>query len=157
MDNSDNPTFRAKFTPPDYLLGFIVLQIISNYLIPLKKFIYYPYNLVGIPLIIFGFYLNIIWVSNIFEKNKTTTDPYKKSRTLVTEAYFKLTRNPTYLGMALTLLGVAIVLGSLSSFFIAIIFIILTDRLTIPIEERNLEKAFGKTYINYKKKVRRWI
>ena len=43
--------------------------------------------------------------------------------------------------MALTLLGISILLGSILTFIIPIIFVILTDRTTIPIEERNEEEV----------------
>jgi protein-S-isoprenylcysteine O-methyltransferase Ste14 len=62
-----------------------------------------------------------------------------------------------YLGMMSILLGVAIFLGSLISFAFPIIFIIIMEKLFIPLEEKNLEKKFGNQYIDYKKRVRRWI
>ncbi len=117
-----------------------------------------PYTYLGIPLIIFGVYLNIIWVADVFlKKEKTTTRTHEMPKKLVTYGYFKYTRNPTYLGMALTLLGFSILLGSLITFAFLIVFVYLTDRFTIPIEEKNLEKKFGKKYLAYKKKVRRWV
>ncbi len=142
---------------PDYLLGFIALQILFHYIFPIMKIIFSPYTYLGIPLIILGVYLNIIWVADTFKKEKTTTRPHEMPSKLITYGPFKYTRNPTYLGMALTLLGVAILLGSLITFIFPIIFIILTNTYVIPIEEKNLEKKFGKKYLEYKKKVRRWI
>jgi len=41
--------------------------------------------------------------------------------------------------------------------FIPVIFAILIDNINMPFEERNLKKAFGKKYLDYKRKVRRWI
>ncbi len=34
---------------------------------------------------------------------------------------------------------------------------IVADRIVIPREERYLERKFGKEYLNYKRRVRRWI
>jgi len=31
------------------------------------------------------------------------------------------------------------------------------NKLFIPLEEENMEKTFGKEYLKYKSKVRRWI
>ena len=147
-----------KFIPPDYLLVFIGIQILMNYFFPIKDIISFPLNLIGIPLIIVGVYLNLIWVADTFiKKEKTTTRPYEMPSKLVLYGPFKFTRNPTYFGMALTLFGIALLLGSLITFIIPIIFIVLTSIFTIPIEEKNLEKKFGKKYLEYKKKVRRWI
>jgi len=62
-----------------------------------------------------------------------------------------------YLGMASILLGIAIFFGTLTAFIFPLIFIIYIERFIIPIEEKNLEKRFGKKYVEYKKKVRHWI
>jgi len=149
---------KYKLTPPDLLLFFIGFQILAHFFFPLMRIVMPPFTYLGIPLIIIGIYFNIIWVADIFlKKEKTTTDPYKTPSKLVRYGLFKFTRNPTYLGMALTLIGVAILLGSITSFVFPIIFIILTDWLVIPVEEKNLEKKFGKKYIEYKMRVRRWI
>jgi protein-S-isoprenylcysteine O-methyltransferase Ste14 len=43
---------------------------------------------------------------------------------------FRLSRNPMYLGFALVLMGVAILLGSLTPWFIVPIFILLIDNNT---------------------------
>jgi len=62
-----------------------------------------------------------------------------------------------YLGMVLLLLGVAIVHGTLISFAFPVVFGILMELLFIPFEEANLERIFGKQYLEYKQRVRRWI
>lgn len=147
---------KASLTP-DYLIGFIGLQIILHLFAPVSILISFPITLLGIPLVILGLYPNIIWVPDTFKKAETTTRPQEVPSALIAHGLFRLTRNPTYMGMALTLLGVAVLLGSLSPLAIPVLFIILTDRFTIPIEERNLEKQFGERYRSYKKKVRRWI
>jgi protein-S-isoprenylcysteine O-methyltransferase Ste14 len=146
-----------KFTPPDYFLVVVVLQILLNYLFPIERIIFSPYTYIGIPLIIFGIYLNWFYVYRIFRKAKTPIDVYKEPKVLIVSGFFRISRNPTYLGMFLTLLGVAILLGSIVAFVFPILFFILTNHFTIPIEEKNLEKKFEKKYMDYKKKVRRWL
>ena len=146
-----------RFTPPDYILVFIALEIIAHYFFPIKQLIASPYIYLGIPLIILGAYLNFVWVYLTFKKEKTTVKSYDKPNKLVTYGAFKISRNPTYLGMALMLLGIAVLLGSAITFVFPVLFVILTDIFVIPEEEKNLEKAFGKKYLEYKKKVRRWI
>jgi protein-S-isoprenylcysteine O-methyltransferase Ste14 len=142
---------------PDLFWIFIIVEIALNYLLPLKQIIFYPYILLGIPLILFGIYLNWIWVAIRFRKETTTRDPNAIPKKLIKNGPFKFTRNPTYFGMALTFIGLAILLGSISPFIIPILFVILIDRITILREEKNMEKRFGKEYLNYKKNVRRWI
>jgi protein-S-isoprenylcysteine O-methyltransferase Ste14 len=59
--------------------------------------------------------------------------------------------------MAITLFGVSILTGSLVTFIFPLLFIILTEIFVIPTEEKNLERKFGKRYLEYKKQVRRWL
>jgi len=59
--------------------------------------------------------------------------------------------------MASTLFGAAIFLGSLISFIFPIIFVYIIRVRFIHLEEKNMEKKFGKKYVNYKNSVRRWI
>lgn len=146
-----------RFTPPDYIWIFVILGIVLHYLLPIKQIIFTPYTYLGIPLIVLGAYLNFVWVYITFRKEKITFNPYEFPKKLITYGAFRISRNPTYLGMALALVGIAILLGSVVTFIFPIIFIILTDKLVIPIEEKNLKKKFGKGYLEYKKKVRKWI
>ncbi|MBV9417612.1 MAG: hypothetical protein JO363_21685, partial [Solirubrobacterales bacterium] len=44
-----------------------------------------------------------------FRRAQTPVDPYTPSEAIVTDGPYRLTRNPCYLGMALTYAGIAIV------------------------------------------------
>jgi protein-S-isoprenylcysteine O-methyltransferase Ste14 len=57
----------------------------------------------------------------------------------------------------LILLGIAIFLGSILPFLIAITFIVVIYRTFIQVEEKMLEETFGEEWQAYKKRVRRWI
>ena len=93
----------------------------------------------------------------MFKKSKTTVKPHKNPTSLEVLGPFRVSRHPMYLGMSAILLGVAIILGSIITFVIPIFFVMLMEIMFIPFEEKNLEKAFGKKYLDYKMKVRRWI
>jgi len=105
--------------------------------------------------VVLGVVLNL-WTS-LFKKNKTTVKPHETPSKMITSGPYKFTRNPMYLGMSLLFFGLAIFLGSLVAFSFPLLFIILMDATFIPQEEKNLERRFGKKYIEYKNKVRRWI
>ena len=145
-----------KLMPPMIFYAFILLAIILNIFLPIKKIIVQPYNYLGIVLILVGLLIDV-WAWMLFRKRKTTLNPYKKPLKLVNNGLFKISRNPMYLGMDLVLWGISIFLGSLITFIFPILFIILIERLFIESEEKSLEKRFGKRYLDYKKKVRRWI
>ena len=147
---------KIKLMPPMIFYAFILLSIILNFFLPIKKMIVQPYNYFGIVLILVGLLIDV-WAWMLFRRRKTTLNPYKIPSKLETSNLFKISRNPMYFGMDLVLWGLSILLGSLIIFVFPIIFIILIEKLFIKFEEENLEKRFGKKYIDYKKKVRRWI
>jgi protein-S-isoprenylcysteine O-methyltransferase Ste14 len=62
-----------------------------------------------------------------------------------------------YLGFVLVLIGVASLLGSLTPWVIVPIFNILMEIVFIRVEERMMAQKFGLTWLDYKKKVRRWL
>ncbi|HUS49977.1 MAG TPA: isoprenylcysteine carboxylmethyltransferase family protein [Candidatus Paceibacterota bacterium] len=147
---------NMRLFSPDIILVFIIFQILAHYFFPLIGIINSPYNYLGIFLIVIGQIPNF-WIYFHFKKLRTTLKIYKMPNKLVTSGLFRISRNPNYLGMFITLLGMAILLGTLMPFIFPVIFFILTDRFVIPLEEKNLKKAFGKKYLDYKRKVRRWI
>ena len=142
--------------PTTYFIILLLLFIGFHFVFPLLKFIFSPYNYLGFGLIIFGIIMNL-WTDLLFKKKQTTVKPYEMPNFFVTSGPFKLSRHPMYLGMMSILLGVAIFLGSLITFAFPIIFIMIMEKLFIPLEEKNLKNKFGNQYVDYKRRVRRWI
>ncbi len=142
--------------PPTYFIALLILSILFHFIFPVKKIIYAPYTYLGYIPIIFGAVLNI-WSDSLFKKSKTTVKPYGSPTKMEISGPFRISRHPMYLGMAAVLLGVAIIHGTLITFLFPIIFIILMEVIFIRVEEKSMEKEFGKKYLDYKKKARRWI
>jgi protein-S-isoprenylcysteine O-methyltransferase Ste14 len=92
-----------------------------------------------------------------FRRARTPVDPYTPSQALVTNGPYRLTRNPGYLGMALTYAGIAIVSNAPWALVPLPVAIAVIDRGVISREERYLEQKFGTPYVDYKRRVRRWI
>ena len=92
-----------------------------------------------------------------FGRARTPLDPYTPSQALVTDGPYRLTRNPGYLGMALTYAGIAIVTNSPWALVPLPVAIAVIDRGVIAREERYLTRRFGGPYENYTRRVRRWI
>lgn len=147
---------KIKIMPPMIFYIFIILSLILDFIFPIKKIISYPYNYFGLLLILFGIIIDV-WAWSLFRKKKTTLNPYKIPSKLETNGPFKISRNPMYLGMDLVLLGLSIFLGSLSTFIFPILFIFLIEKLFIIFEGKSLEKRFGRPYLDYKEKVRKWV
>lgn len=62
-----------------------------------------------------------------------------------------------YMGFILILIGIALVLRSLSPFLVIFGFVFLINQLYIRIEEKNLDRVFGRAWEQYKTKTRRWL
>ena len=92
-----------------------------------------------------------------FKREKTTVKPFEKSTALVVSGVFTISRHPMYLGMVIILLGIAILMGTLTPFIVVVIFGILMELVFVEPEERMLEEQFGATWIAYKMKVRKWV
>lgn len=92
-----------------------------------------------------------------FRKRDTTVMPYERPTALVTDGFYENSRNPMYLAMLLLLAGVAWLLGSITAFLpVPLMYLVLRFRV-IAMEEGMLEEAFGDEYLDYKRKVRRWL
>ena len=92
-----------------------------------------------------------------FARAGTPFDPYKPSQAIVTDGPYRLTRNPAYLGMALAYAGISLLSDSPWALAPLPIAVAITDRGVIAREERYLERKFGAPYLDYKRRVRRWI
>jgi protein-S-isoprenylcysteine O-methyltransferase Ste14 len=59
--------------------------------------------------------------------------------------------------MVLILIGITILLCSLTPFFVVVTFAIIMEKVFIQVEERMIEKTFGDEYLEYKAKIRKWL
>ena len=75
---------------------------------------------------------------------------------LVTDGLHRLSRNPTFLGQALLLLGVALALPSIPT-ALAVLLFALAARAQAASEERALLAALGEPYRAYLARVARWL
>lgn len=148
---------RPKFLyPPIYLLLALILMIVLDQIAPWVNLIASPLRYLGI--VLMGVGLGpALWVNAKFKRAGTTIKPFEESSTLVVEGPFRLSRNPIYLGMVIFLLGLAILLGSLTPFLVVTAFAILIDRRFIRVEEAMLSRTFGAPYDDYRRRVRRWL
>jgi protein-S-isoprenylcysteine O-methyltransferase Ste14 len=122
----------------------------------LQQWLAFPWRLAGLLPLGIGVALNLI-ADQAFRKHDTTVKPFVTSNSLITGGVFSVSRNPMYLGMALILLGLALLLGSLSPFTIVIALPVLLRQIYIIPEEQMLDETFGEQYREYCHRVRRWI
>jgi protein-S-isoprenylcysteine O-methyltransferase Ste14 len=130
-----------------YFVVYLLTAIGLYFILPAARLIRAPYNYAGILLIVAGVGLNI-WADRLFHKKGTPVKPIERASCLLEEGPFVFTRNPMYLGMAMILVGTAVVLGNIASFAAPVAFLI---------TKKALEDTFGPEYLDYKKRVRRWL
>lgn len=145
-----------RLISPAYFNLFLLLAIVLHFVFPIQTFVRYPFTLSGILPILFGLVINLQARRNLEEK-RTTDNFFGKPTVLITNGVFRYSRNPMYLGGILVSFGLATLLGSLISFLFPIVLFLLLNALYIPQEEDRLWITFGKTYLDYKNRVRRWI
>jgi protein-S-isoprenylcysteine O-methyltransferase Ste14 len=147
---------KKRIMPTTYLLLAIIIMIPLGWFFPIVQWIHYPWNLLGIIPLIAGVVLNLA-ADRKFHQANTTVKPFQESSALVTDGVFKISRNPMYSGFVFILVGIAILLGSLSPFLIVGAFFFVIDRLFIRTEETMLAQRFGKEYEDYRQITRRWL
>lgn len=94
-----------------------------------------------------------------FRTARTTMNPMRpeNSTALVERGVYRFTRNPMYLGLLLILAGWCTWLGNAVAFSVLPMFLAYITRFQILPEERMLASRFGRGYIDYQARVRRWI
>ena len=145
-----------KVLPPTYLLVAIILVLLLHFTFPVATFVQDPLNLIGLFPLLIGVALNII-ADRDFKRYQTTVKPYEESATLLTEGVYRYSRHPMYLGFVLILLGISLLLGSISPYVVVLMFAILMEIVFIRVEEEMLYETFQEEWRQYKSKVRKWI
>ena len=145
-----------KIPPPLLVLILVVSSFLSSKKI---NIILIPnQNIVSIIILLVGLLILIIPVSN-FIKYKTTIDPikFKKVNKLITSGIYKYSRNPMYLGLLMIVISSSILYLNIYSVTTPFLFYWWINRFQIKREEIFLSEKFGKEYLSYKTKTRRWI
>lgn len=111
---------------------------------------------IGVPLILGGGLLGIQFVK-AFRHARTPVDLRKPSTSLVTTGPYQVSRNPGYVSLTALYAGAAALSGGVFSFAMLVPVVVLMNQYVIRREERYLKKRFGRTYDNYRARVRRWL
>ena len=143
--------------PPPIL---ILILVISNYFSSKKiDLIHLPnQDLISIIILIIGVLILINPIVK-FIKSKTTIDPikFKKVNKLIISGIYKYSRNPMYLGLLMIVISTSIFYLNIFSITTPFLFYCWINRFQIKREEIFLTEKFGKEYVSYKTKTRRWI
>ena len=99
-----------------------------------------------------------VWCIVLFARvGKGTLAPWDPTSRLVAVGPYRYTRNPMITGVATTLAGQALLIGSRLIAVWFLIFVAINHTYFLLSEEPGLEERFGEDYRAYKRKVPRWI
>lgn len=151
---------RLLLTPVGLVVFFGMLLLVVSGSLYMDRALGFPKllsgpigTLIGVVLLSLGF---VIWACCVvwFSKAKGTPVPFNPPRELVTVGPYAWSRNPMLTGVFAFLFGIGFLLHSVSMVFVwtpaFIIFNVLELKL---VEEPELERRFGESYIEYRRRV----
>jgi protein-S-isoprenylcysteine O-methyltransferase Ste14 len=125
------------------------------YLVPVWYFEKILFDIIGLGLI----HISLVWIMvaqyQVSNNWKIGTEDRNKTL-LVKHGLFRISRNPVFAGIIVSMLGLFLILPNVLSFFLTVCTYIIIQ-LQVRFEEDILKKDFGKEYEDYKSKTRRWI
>ena len=148
------PKFRML--PPHLVLLLLLSVLVLWRLFPGPDTLSGAWRLLGLPIGLLGIVVNLgAWRQ--FRAARTNIKTFNAPGRLVTEGWFRRSRNPMYLGFTLLLVAAATVTGSAFAFVGPLLFVLVSQFVYIPFEEEAMSEAFGEAYAHYRQKVRRWL
>lgn len=145
--------------PPIIYLAAIAVSVLLGAVYPLPWFAQPLSGILSVIgwLMIAAFVALNISAIRALRRAGTTARPDRGTDHLVTEGPFSFTRNPLYLAGATLVLGIGLISGITWFLLLAVLAAFAVQKLTIKSEERHLLARFGRTYLDYVERVRRWI
>lgn len=144
----------VRFPPPLIFLGFVLLGgLVDRWLalppLPIPRWFGAIVALPGAVL--------IAAAVGAFRRSGEDPTPWTRTDQVIATGLYARTRNPMYLGMAITALGLGVALASMMALLLTIAAAMVVGRTVIAREERYLEAKFGDGYRAYRARVRRWL
>ncbi len=92
-----------------------------------------------------------------FVRHRTGIYPNQPAKMIVQSGPYRFTRNPMYLALTMSYLGIALLTNLLWALLLLPFVMLVLQVAVIQREERYLQEAFGTAYQEYCQRVRRWL
>lgn len=151
----------VKFPPPFLFVGTAVvawlleMRLVRIRLVSGSELIW-RLEIFGAILFLAGFAL-VAWALYTFASARTGILPMRPATRIVNWGPYAFSRNPMYTGMAIMYLGGALVLNWGWAIILLPVALLSIYLLVMKREETYLMTAFPEDYVDYKKRVRRWL
>lgn len=144
--------------PPAINALGLALGIALDIMVPIGalRMAFAPRMILGIGVTLAGMVL-AAWAIKEFRRAGTTPNPYGGTSLIVPEGPYRRTRNPMYVGMLTSYLGIALMWGGYWTFLLWPIVALALHYGVVLREERYLSRKFGAEYDAYCTRVRRWL
>ncbi len=141
--------------PPVYFLTCIIITLLLHVRVSSLNWIGFPFTLVGVAFLGAGTY----WIGRAHRllTQHATPVTFAPSTCIIQGGLYQYSRNPMYVGFVVFLFGCSVLSGNVLSVLSPLCFFAVLDRMFIPYEEEKMERTFGKEYLEYRRKVRRWL
>ena len=146
----------SRILPPTLWIAMLASIIAIGLLQLGPRLVSEPISWAGWVLLPGGLAITIL-ASRQFQNARTNIDTFKDPDRLVTNGLFAISRNPMYLGFAISLLGAAIGANRVYALGPTLLFFMVSHLHYIPFEERAARRIFGEEYEAYRRRVRKWI
>jgi protein-S-isoprenylcysteine O-methyltransferase Ste14 len=150
-------TAQVLVRPPLVWALAAVVGIVLGWLVPL------PFVPTAVPAAwlggaVFALALALFaWAITTMTRGGSNVPTSRPTMSIVDAGPYRFTRNPIYLGMMLSLVGLAIAFDSLWSLMALVVFFLVIRYGVVAREEAYLERKFGDVYRSYRARVRRWL
>lgn len=146
----------ATVPPPLIYLATGLLGILIDAMLPSAMTLDYRVRIAGVVLGVAS--LGVLPpVLSRFRAARTPFDVRKTPATLITSGPFRVSRNPSYVGLTALYVGIGLAASSIGMLVLTVVPVAVLNRWVIPLEEQRLADEFGEAYATYRARVRRWI
>ena len=134
---------------------YAFIPSVYRYVKPIQSLERTSVRLTGFILLLVSLVWTVIAQAQMGNSWRIGIDTEHRTR-LVQTGVFRLSRNPIFFGMIVTLLGLFLVIPSVGTFITLLVGVILIG-IQVRLEEEYLTSTHGDTYTEYRRNVRRWI
>jgi protein-S-isoprenylcysteine O-methyltransferase Ste14 len=146
-----------RIIPPLLLLAAIAAAFVANSPLPLHlalpALVRWP---LGVALIVLPL-AAMPSVFSAFRRAGSQYDVRKVPQGLVTDGPFRYSRNPGYLASIILGIGLGVVFDNGWAIVMMVPYAVIVHSAVVLKEELILERTFGRQYLDYKLRVRRWL
>ncbi len=151
---SDSPGVLTQ--PPLIYVSALILGLILERFVSLRDLPGWASWTFGLPISLAGLTLGL-WFVTTMRSAQTAIDISKPASRIVTDGPFRFSRNPGYVSLTLSYVGLSILADALWPLLLLPVVLVVMQRTVIQREEAYLQRKFGQPYLTYKASTRRWI